>query len=65
MDVAVLKQLLNEGRVCQMKETDDKKIVVKRPYTAPKLVEYGSVSKLTEAKSAGMTDAVVGIHHNA
>jgi hypothetical protein len=47
-----------------MKETDANKIVVKRPYTAPKLVEYGSVSKLTEAKSANMTDAVVGSHHN-
>ena len=34
-----------------MSEPKKDKINEKRPYTAPKLVEYGSVSKLTEAKS--------------
>jgi hypothetical protein len=31
----------------------------KKPYVEPKLVEYGSVSKLTEAQAAGsFTDAM-------
>jgi hypothetical protein len=34
-----------------------KRIVVKRPYSTPKLVDYGSVSKITETKSAGPSDA--------
>jgi hypothetical protein len=47
-----------------MSEANKKEIIVKLPYVAPKLVEYGSVTKLTEAKSAGMTDNLVGVHHN-
>jgi hypothetical protein len=48
-----------------MSEANKKEIIVKQPYVAPKLVEYGSVTKLTEAKSAGSTDGVVGPpHHN-
>jgi hypothetical protein len=46
---------MNEGK---------KKIVVKRPYSVPKLVEYGSVSKLTEKKSAGGSDVGASDHHN-
>jgi hypothetical protein len=47
-----------------MSEANKKEIIVKQPYAAPKLVEYGSVAELTEAKSAGSTDGVVGVHHN-
>ena len=47
-----------------MNEPTEKKDAVKRPYTTPKLVEYGSVTKLTEAKSNGGTDGVPGAHHN-
>lgn len=61
----MLKQHRNEDKVCQMSEANKKEIIVKQPYVAPKLVEYGSVTKLTEAKSAGSTDGVVGPpHHN-
>ena len=60
----MLKKHRNEDKVCQMSEANKKEIVVKLPYVAPKLVEYGSVAKLTEAKSAGSTDGVVGVHHN-
>jgi hypothetical protein len=48
-----------------MSETKKQKIVAKLPYTAPKLVEYGSVTKLTEAKSPGATDGTSGIKHGA
>ena len=42
---------------------EDKKIAAKQPYSTPKLVEYGSVSKLTEAKSMGPSDgASVTMH---
>lgn len=47
-----------------MSEPNKKENMEKLPYTAPKLVEYGSVTKLTEAKSAGGTDGAVGVHHN-
>ncbi len=47
-----------------MSEANKKENVEKLPYTAPKLVEYGSVTKLTEAKSAGGTDGAGGVHHN-
>jgi hypothetical protein len=47
-----------------MREAKEREVVVKLPYTTPKLVEYGSVTKLTEAKSAGGTDGTVGVHHN-
>lgn len=60
----MLMQLQNEGRVCQMSELNKDKINEKRPYEAPKLVEYGSVSKLTEAKSNGATDTSITTQHN-
>lgn len=60
----MLMQLQNEGRVCQMSEPNKDKINEKRPYAAPKLVEYGAVSKLTEAKSLGATDTSVTTQHN-
>jgi hypothetical protein len=47
-----------------MSELNKEKIVVKRPYTTPKLLEYGSVSKLTEAKSPGATDGSSLTSHN-
>jgi hypothetical protein len=47
-----------------MSEAAKKEKIVKLPYTTPKLVEYGSVTKLTEAKSAGGTDGAPGVHHN-
>jgi hypothetical protein len=47
-----------------MSEAKEREVIVKLPYTTPKLVEYGSVTKLTEAKSAGGTDGVPGAHHN-
>jgi hypothetical protein len=48
-----------------MSEVSEKKIVVKRPYVTPKLVDYGSVTKLTEAKSPGATDGTSAIKHGA
>jgi hypothetical protein len=54
------------GKRCVVMEEGNKKkkIVVKRPYSAPKLVEYGSVSKLTEKKSAGPSDIGSTTMHN-
>jgi hypothetical protein len=48
-----------------MSEADKKGKIAKLPYTAPKLVEYGSVTKLTEAKSLGSTDGTSTIKHGA
>jgi hypothetical protein len=53
-----------EIRCAVMNEGNKKKIVAKRPYSAPKLVEYGSVSKLTEAKSNGSSDIGSTTKHN-
>jgi hypothetical protein len=47
-----------------MNEGTSKNVVVKCPYTTPKLVEYGSVSKLTEAKSGGPSDVGSAVLHN-
>jgi hypothetical protein len=47
-----------------MNQENKKKVVVKRAYSTPKLVEYGSVSKLTEAKSAGPSDIGSTTLHN-
>jgi hypothetical protein len=48
-----------------MSEADKKEKIAKLPYTAPKLVEFGSVTKLTEAKSLGSTDGTSATHHGA
>jgi hypothetical protein len=48
-----------------MSEAKKQKIVAKLPYTTPKLVEYGSVTKLTEAKSLGSSDGTSAIKHGA
>jgi hypothetical protein len=48
-----------------MSEADKKEKIAKLPYTAPKLVEYGSVTKLTEAKSPGSSDGTSSIKHGA
>jgi hypothetical protein len=63
--VSMLKQPKNQDKVATMSEADDKKIVVKSPYTTPKLVDYGSVTELTEAKSPGATDGTSTNHHGA
>jgi hypothetical protein len=47
-----------------MSEANKEKNNEKRPYAAPKLVEYGSVSKLTEAKTNGPSDGTSSIMHN-
>jgi hypothetical protein len=36
----------------------------KLPYNSPRLTDYGSVSELTEAKSANMTDNTASDMHN-
>ena len=47
-----------------MSETKEKEAGVKLQYKTPKLVEYGTVSKLTEAKSPGSSDGNSMISHN-
>jgi hypothetical protein len=47
-----------------MSDAEKKKVIEKRPYTTPKLVEYGTVSELTEAKSPGASDGTPGSHHD-
>jgi hypothetical protein len=47
-----------------MNQGNQQIVVAKRPYSTPKLVEYGSVSKLTEAKSVGPSDIGSSTMHN-
>jgi|HubBroStandDraft_1064217.scaffolds.fasta_scaffold08270_2 hypothetical protein len=47
-----------------MNEKIQKESLEKRPYTTPKLEQYGSVSKLTEAKSSGPSDIGSTTQHN-
>jgi hypothetical protein len=39
-----------------MNDAEKNQVIAKKPYTTPKLVEYGTVSELTEAKSIAGSD---------
>ena len=46
----------------QETEADPEKIQPKKPYTAPTLVEYGDIAKLTQGNPTGMfADGVSGM----
>lgn len=45
-------------------ESSNDSVAMKLPYNAPRLTDYGSVSELTEAKSANMTDNNASDMHN-